>query len=60
MWPKPQETTGLVTFTEETLNRELNFLCSVKLNFSEQFIPVKNCFEQSYPDRFTIGSAILE
>ena len=28
MWPNPQETADLVTFTEETLNRKLHFLCS--------------------------------
>ena len=29
MWPKPQETVDLVTFTEEILNGKLYFLCSV-------------------------------
>ena len=29
MWPNPEETADLVTFTAETLNRKLNFLCSV-------------------------------
>ena len=28
MWPNPQETTDLVTFTEEILNGKLHFLCS--------------------------------
>ena len=28
MWPNPQETADLVTFTEEILNRKLHFLCS--------------------------------
>ena len=28
MWPNPQETTDLVTFTEEILNVKLHFLCS--------------------------------
>ena len=28
MWPNPQETADLVTFTEEILNRKLQFLCS--------------------------------
>ena len=27
MWPNPQETVDLVTFTEEILNAELHFLC---------------------------------
>ena len=29
MWPNPQETSDLVTFTEETLNGKLHFLCSI-------------------------------
>ena len=29
MWPNPQKTADLFTFTEETLNRKLRFLCSV-------------------------------
>ena len=29
MWPNPQETGDLVTFTEEILNGKLHFLCSV-------------------------------
>ena len=29
MWPNPQETANLVTFTEEILNRKLHFLCIV-------------------------------
>ena len=28
MWPNPQETTGLVTFSEKFLNGKLHFLCS--------------------------------
>ena len=28
MWPKPQETANLVTFTEEILNGKVHFLCS--------------------------------
>ena len=28
MWPNPQETTDLVTITEEILNEKLHFLCS--------------------------------
>ena len=30
MWPNPQESADLVTFTEEILNRKLHFLCSEK------------------------------
>ena len=29
MWPNPQFPTDLVTFTEEILNENLHFLCSV-------------------------------
>ena len=29
MWPNPQKTADLVTFTEEILNGKLYFLCSV-------------------------------
>ena len=29
MWPNPQETADLVTFTEGILNGKLHFLCSV-------------------------------
>ena len=29
MWPDPQESADLVTFTEETLNGKLYFLCSM-------------------------------
>ena len=28
MWPNPQETAALVTFTEEILNGKLHFLCT--------------------------------
>ena len=28
MWPNPQETSDLITFTEEIPNGKLNFLCS--------------------------------
>ena len=30
MWPNPQETADLVTFTEEILNGKLQFLYSLK------------------------------
>ena len=29
MWPTPQETADLVTFTEEILNGKLHFFCNV-------------------------------
>ena len=31
MWPNPQDTADLVTYTEEILNGKLHFLCSVTL-----------------------------
>ena len=31
MWPNPQETEDLVTFTEKILNGKLHFLCSATL-----------------------------
>ena len=31
MWPDRQETVDLVTFTEKTLNQNLQFLCSASL-----------------------------
>ena len=34
MWPNPQETTDLVTFTEEILNEKLHFLCNVSCETS--------------------------
>ena len=29
MWPNPQDSANLVTFTEEILNGKFHFLCSV-------------------------------
>ena len=38
MWPSPQETVNLVTFTEEILNEKLHFLCSnTKAKNGEKF-----------------------
>ena len=34
MWPNPQETADLVTFTEEILNGKLHFLCSFLGSFA--------------------------
>ena len=33
MWPNPQETADLVTFTGEILNGKLHFLCSDSLSY---------------------------
>ena len=53
MWPNPQETAGLVTFTEETLNGRLHFLWTtsflltsrykdIKINLSSKVVILKN------------------
>ena len=44
MWPNSQETTDLVTFTEEIYNGKLHFLCSdveftIK-TFNNKYFPV--------------------
>ena len=43
MWPNPQETVDLVTFTEDIFNGQLHFLCSANfmesgINFSSEAI----------------------
>ena len=42
MWPNPQKTANLVTFTEEILNEKLHFLCSVCSLFSLVYRSEKN------------------
>ena len=37
MWPNPQKTADLVTFTEEILNRKLDFLCNYCANIGNYF-----------------------
>ena len=37
MWPNPQETADLVTFTEEILNEKLHFFPVVALNHVQLF-----------------------
>ena len=37
MWPNPQETADLITFTEEILNGKLNFLCSLNWKTNDIF-----------------------
>ena len=41
MWPNPQETADLVTFTEEILNGKLHFLCSDNINSSIHILHVR-------------------
>ena len=38
MWPNPQETADLVTFTEEIVNGKLQFLCSAVTITSPSFL----------------------
>ena len=38
MWPNPQETADLVTFTEEILDGKLHFLCSEDCENYELFL----------------------
>ena len=38
MWPNPQETANLVTFTEEIHTGKINFLCSeIWIKMGEQY-----------------------
>ena len=37
MWPNPQETADLVTFTEEIPNGKLHFLCSAAIRLRESW-----------------------
>ena len=46
MWPNPQETADLVTFTEEILNGKLHFLCSASSILALLFFPYINDLRQ--------------
>ena len=37
MWPNPQETADLVTFSEEILNGKLHFLCTERLVWKQNY-----------------------
>ena len=37
MWPNPQETVDLVTFTGEIFNGKLHYLCSVNESLDPSF-----------------------
>ena len=37
MWPNPQETADMLTFSEEIFNRRLHFLCSA-INYVQNWI----------------------
>ena len=44
MWPNPQETADLVTFTEEMLIGNLQFLCSEKILYGTWYGTIINIF----------------
>ena len=49
MWPNPQETANLVTFTEEIFNGKLHFMCSD--NYIEQWVKgLRNHYGGTYID----------
>ena len=47
MWPNPQETVDLVTFTEDILNGKLHFLGSVGANLSVKYMGLSIRFRAS-------------
>ena len=48
MWPNPQETADLVTFTDEILNEELHFLYSVNITNFKWFL--SKILKQTYAE----------
>ena len=53
MWPNPQETPDLITFTEEILNGKLYFLCSIFKAMTEIFakyltVKIHKIFNQKF------------
>ena len=44
IWPNPEETSDLVTFTEEILNGKLHFLCSVCCNIFRLSLTILGCY----------------
>ena len=54
MWPNPQQTADLVTFTEEILNGKLYILCTVTTTKIELL-----CFFRSSHRRFSVRKGIL-
>ena len=48
MWDNPKKTAGLVTFTEEILNKKLHFLCSDSCLATEnKFNPIQRFLRKS-------------
>ena len=51
MWPNPQKTADLVTFTEEILKEKLHFLCSVSKRYKIATLAkkqVSDAFEKNF------------
>ena len=52
MWPNPQETADLVTFTEGILNGKLHFLCSDHSSVANPFAALEGMFSRAIFLRF--------
>ena len=54
MWPNPQETADLVTFTEEILNGKLHFLCrdTKDFYFENDEVGIKKVLQDSWKETF--------
>ena len=48
MWPNPQETADLVTFTEKIFNGKLDFLCSANFHIDSLFRAFENAFYMNH------------
>ena len=57
MWPNPQETADLVTFSEEILNGKLQFLCSVWHDHEYSSDAVQICVAIFAERIFTVNKA---
>ena len=75
MWPNPQETANLVTFTKEILNEKLHILCSdltaigayalwvtLLFHFLQEFIMFSKqiCKDMTFADDFTVTRKVDE
>ena len=59
MWPNPQETADLVTFTEEVLNGNLHFLCAVFV-LGEKKGQSTDKLQDQYGHNILLGELYLE
>ena len=48
MWPNPQFSVELVTFTEEVLNGKLHFLCSESRNKEQHDVTKKGSIDTTF------------